>query len=220
MTTLPPEENENATPSFPSPDTPVAPEAPSAPAAPSAPVGGQTQPGAAYPAPQQPNYPAPPQQPGYPAPQQPGAFPTGPQPGYGAPQQPGYGAPQAPAGAPPGYYQPQGAQANPISNLQTNYWLSVFFIWVPALIFYLIEKDRATPQVRALHAANLNFSLMRTGLFVVGWILAIIPVLGPLLMGVAHLAGFVLHIIAATKVSDTYARGGGDPFLFNLPMVK
>ena len=101
-----------------------------------------------------------------------------------------------------------------------NYWLSVFFIWLPALIFYIIEKDKGNPQVRALHAANLNSALVRTALFVVGWFLVFIPILGPMLLGIAHLGLFILHIIAATKVLETYRSGGTDPFMFNIPMIK
>ncbi|MFC5337511.1 DUF4870 domain-containing protein [Leucobacter denitrificans] len=147
-----------------------------------------------------------PQQPGgQQPPQQPPAAPPGQTP---PPQQPSYGAPQQ---VPP---------ADPASNLTLNYWLSVFFLWIPALIFYIIEKDKGNPQVRALHAANLNFALLRTALGVVGWIFALIPVIGPLVLLIAHLVLFVFHIIAATKVIETYRRGGGDPFIFNVPLIK
>lgn len=193
MTSLPPEDAENTAPQ--SAPEPVAPAE-------------ATPPPAAPPAPPAPGYAAPPA-PGYVAP---------PAPGYGAPggQQPGYQAPpQGHQGHPQG-----GVAADPASNLQMNYWLSVFFIWLPALIFYIIEKDKSNAQVRALHAANLNFALMRTALFVVGWFLAFIPVLGPMLLGIAHLGLFILHIIAATKVLETYRSGGSDPFMFNIPMIK
>ena len=232
MTTLPPEDNEQVpgTVGDPSATPPVDPSAPAA-----APDAQQPTPPASFPepqqpaAPQQPGAPTPP--PGYGAPQQPGGGAPGqpaygaPQPGYGAPQQPGYGAPQQPGyGAPQqpgyGYYQPQQGQQDPLPNLTASYWLSVFFLFIPALIFYLIESPRATPQVRALHAANLNFSLLRSALFVLGWILTIVPILGPMLLGLAHLAGFIFHIMAAAKLNETYRSGGGDPFLFNIPMVK
>lgn len=255
MTTLPPEDNEQAygapdqgvpAPSadpaaqFGTPDrsgeeptlagdgAPAAPPLPPTPptyAAPEQPFGAPEQPGGlpvppppGYAAPPQPGYGAPepgygaPQQPGYGAPQQP-AY-GAPQPGYGAPQQPGYGAPQQ------GYYQQQGAPANPLGNLTANYWLSVFFFWIPALIFFLVESPKATPQVRALHAANLNFSLLRTALLLFGWLLLVIPGVGPFILMLAHIGGFVLHIVAAAKVSDTYRAGGADPFLFNIPLVK
>ncbi|GAA2825232.1 putative membrane protein [Leucobacter komagatae] len=199
-------------------DAPLPPAGPQQPGAPTPPpgYGAPQQPG--YGAPQQPAYGQPGQQ-GYVQPQgQPG------QPGYGQPQQPGYGAPQQPAygqpGQPQGYYQQQPGQADPLPNLTASYWLSVFFLFIPALIFYLIESPRATPQVRALHAANLNFSLLRSALFVLGWFLSIVPILGPLLLGLAHLAGFIFHIMAAAKLNETYRAGGGDPFLFNAPMVK
>lgn len=231
MTTLPPEGNEqsdgtpNEVPQTPT-DTPDqtfgAPETPLG----ESPAAGES--AGSIPPP-----PAPPASPGYGAPQQPG-YSAPPQPGYSAPP-PGYSAP------PPGYYQPQQPQQppyfqgqqqyqqqypqgqqpqNPLQNLTANYWLSVFFFWIPALIFFLVESPRASPQVRALHAANLNFSLLRTALLLFGWVLFIIPGIGSLVLTLAHIAGFVLHIIAATKVTETYQRGGTDPFLFNAPMVK
>lgn len=195
MTTLPPEDNEQVpgTVGDPSATPPVDPSAPTV-----APDAQQPTPPASFPepqhpaAPQQPGAPTPP--PGYGAPQQPGYGAPGqpaygaPQPGYGAPQQPGYGAPQQPGY---GYYQPQQGQQDPLPNLTASYWLSVFFLFIPALIFYLIESPRATPQVRALHAANLNFSLLRVMVIVATWILGVIPYLGwvlaPLLeIGRAH----------------------------------
>lgn len=191
------------------PEPPAAPEAPAPPAPPAPPAyeapAAPEQPAFGAPHPQQP------QQPGYGAPQQPGYG----QQGYGAPQQPGY--PQQ------GYAQPgyqQAPAADPASNLTLNYWLSVFFIWLPALIFFLIEKDRANPQVRALHAANLNFSLLRTGFYLVGWVLAFIPILGALVYWAGIITLFVFHIIAATKVTNAYRAGQGDPFIFNIPLVK
>lgn len=215
MTTLPPEGDGNTTPE--QPGTP-APEQP----------GGTTPPPPNFTPPAPGGYapPAPPT-PGY-APPAPGA--AQPAPGYtppapGAAQPaPGYAQPAPGYAQPPGYGAPQGqpgqpGQPDPMGNLTLNYWLSVFFVWLPALIFYLIEKDRATPQVRALHAANLNFALMRTGLIVIGWVVGFVPFM-TLLLGVAHIILFVFHIIAAAKVSETYRSGGGDPFMFNIPMVR
>ncbi|PII96460.1 DUF4870 domain-containing protein, partial [Leucobacter sp. OLTLW20] len=160
-------------------------------------------------------------QPGYAAPQQPG---------YAAPQQPGYAAPQAggyqtppPAGG--GYQQPGYAQpvADPVSNITLNYWLSVFFSWIPALIFFLIEKDKGNPQARAYHAANLNFSLLRVMVIVATWILGVIPYLGWVLaplLGIGSIVLFVFHIIAAVKAPENYRTGQQPGFLFNIPMVK
>ncbi len=219
MTTLPPEANDGqqgpdngsgaAVP--PPAGAPVPP--PAAPPVP--PVAPQVPPAAAPQAP-----PAAPQ-PGYAAPQQPG---------YAAPQQPGYAAPQAggyqtppPAGG--GYQQPGYAQpvADPVSNITLNYWLSVFFSWIPALIFFLIEKDKGNPQARAYHAANLNFSLLRVMVIVATWILGVIPYLGWViapLLGIGSIVLFVFHIIAAVKAPENYRTGQQPGFLFNIPMVK
>lgn len=217
MTTLPPEANDGqqgpdngsgaAVP--PPAGAPVPP-----PAAPPVPPAAPQVPPAA--APQAPPAAAP--QPGYAAPQ----------PGYAAPQQPGYAAPQQGYAAPPaggGYQQPGYAQpvADPVSNITLNYWLSVFFSWLPALIFFLIEKDKGNPQARAYHAANLNFSLLRVmvwaAIVVLGWIPYLGWILGVLLwIGAAVL--FVFHIIAAAKAPQNYRTGQQPGFIFNIPMVK
>lgn len=205
MTTLPPEGNENPG-SQPGqiPDAPAAPPTPDVSGAPAAP------PAPGYTAPQQPSYP-----------QQ-----TPPAPGYGAPQQPGYpqqGYPQQ--GVPPqGYAQPgyqQGAPAgDPAANLSLNYWLSAFFAWIPALIFFIVDKDKGDQRLHALNASNLNFALLRTGVMIVGWIIMGIPVLGWILAVAANITGFVLHVMAASKVKEAYAAGQSDPFKFNIPLVK
>lgn len=173
---------------------PTSPEVPQAPEAPQAPQAPETA--------------APPAAPAYEAPA--AQAPQQPAPGYAAAPPPGgYAAPQQPVAA-----------ADPLSNLTLNYWLSVFFAWVPALIFYIIEKDKSNPQVRALHAANLNFSLLRTGVIVVGWVLMLIPYLGAFIVFAAHVTLFIFHIIAATKVTEAYRSGKTDPFIFNIPLVK
>lgn len=164
-------------------------------------------------APQQPQTPQAPQaEPQHQAPPQ--------QPQYQAPPAGGYQQPQ------PGYAQP--AAVNPVGNLQLNYWLSVFFTWVPALIFFLIDKDKGDQRLRQLHTANLNFSLLRIMAvfagYVVYFILLFIPYIGVLIGGLVLLAvwvvPFVFHIIAATKISQAYQSGQADPFIFNIPMVK
>ncbi len=153
-----------------------------------------------------------------PAPEQPS------QPQYQAPPAGGYQQPPAPpAGGyqQPGYQQPA---ADPVSMITLNYWLSVFFAWIPALIFWIIEKDKGNQRATELHVANLNFSLVRTGVGVVGWILGMIPYIGWLiaaLLWVASVVLFVFHIIAAAKAPEVYRNGGKtDPFIFNLPLVK
>lgn len=173
--------------------------------------------------------PQPPQaQPQYEAPQPPQApqpqYQQAPPGGYQQPSASGYQQP--PAG---GYQQPpaggyqQAPAADPVSNITLNYWLSVFFVWLPALIFFLIEKDKGNPQAYAYHRDNLNFSLVRTiayvGIVVVGWI----PYIGWLiavLLWLAQIVLFVFHIMAAVKAPEGYRRGEQPGFIFNIPMVK
>lgn len=199
-----------ATPLPPAP--PVMPPAPSAapPAPPAAPQAPQ------YAAPQQPSV----QPPQYSAPPTSGGYQT-PPPGYQAPP-PGYQTP------PPGGYQqpPAGYQqpvSDPVSNITLNYWLSVFFTWVPALIFFIVEKDKGNQRAYVFHRDNLNFSLLRTGVMIGMWIFSVIPFIGGLiatLLGIGLLVLFIFHIIAAAKAPEAYRRGEAPGFVFNAPMVK
>ncbi|QIM15388.1 DUF4870 domain-containing protein [Leucobacter insecticola] len=78
----------------------------------------------------------------------------------------------------------------------------MFFTWIPALIFFLIEKDKGNPHVRAYHADNLNFSLMRVGIWIVIYVLGWIPYIGwliGLVLWIGVFVFFVFHIIAAAK---------------------
>ena len=142
-------------------------------------------------------------------------------PAYEQPQQ-GYQAPPPPPQQ-PGYQQAAPVAANPVSTLQLNYWLSVFFSWIPALIFWLIEKDKGDQRATALHVANFNFSLMRTGVYIVIWIIGLIPYVGwiiALLLWLASIVLFVFHIVAAVKAPEAYRRGGQPEFIFHIAMVK
>lgn len=145
------------------------------------------------------------------------------------PAAPQYQAPPAGAYQQPQYEQPAAPQyqqhvADPLGNIQLNYWLSVFFAWIPALIFWIIEKDKGDRRALAFHVSNLNFSLVRTIVGVAISVLGFIPYIGWLisvLLWIASIVLFVFHIIAAAKVSDAYRNGGStDPFIFNIPMVK
>lgn len=124
--------------------------------------------------------------------------------------------------------QPQYAQqpvADPVSSITLNYWLSVFFTWLPALIFWIIEKDKGNQRATALHVSNFNFSLLRTIVGVGGWIIALIPYIGwiiAILVWIASIVLFVFHIMAAVKAPDAYRNQNEstDPFVFNVQMVK
>ncbi|WP_449278304.1 DUF4870 domain-containing protein [Leucobacter sp. GX24907] len=142
----------------------------------------------------------------------------------GAPHDP----PPAGGYAPPagGYASPPGATAatgDHSSTVTLNYWLSVFFVWIPALIFYLMEKDKGDQLANAYHRDNLNFSLVRTGVYVLTWIVMPIDLIGFFLgslLGLASLVLFIFHIIAAVKAMEGYRRGAQPEFIFNIPMVK
>lgn len=97
-------------------------------------------------------------------------------------------------------------------------------MWIPALIFWVVEKDKVNTRALAFHTANLNFSIVRTGAGIVLWVVSFIPYIGWLLalvMWVGTVVLFVFHIIAAVKVSAEYhGNGPADPFIFNIPLVK
>lgn len=148
-----------------------------------------------------------------------------------APEAPQYAAP--PAGAyqqpPAGGYQPPAAPvtgaADPAAGTITlNYWLSVFFAWIPALIFWIIEKDKGNHRATAFHVANLNFSLLRTAVGIGISVLGFIPYIGWLFSVVLWLGSivlFVFHIMAAIKAPENYRNNGAtDPFIFNIPLIK
>lgn len=138
-------------------------------------------------------------------------------------QQPGYGQ-QANAGQAnqAGYAPPPPAQGSPeqlLNNVNLNYWLSVFFMWIPALIFYMIDKGK-NPLVDKYNADNLNFAILRTIVMIAGWVLVVIPVLGALIAFAANVAGFVLHLLVAAKAKERFMRGEEPGFKFNIPIVK
>lgn len=158
-----------------------------------------------------------------PAPPPPPAAPQYQAPPAGA-QPPPPQQPQQPQQAPQYQAAPAPGAGDPVANLQLNYWLSVFFTWIPALIFWLIEKDKGNQRVTAFHVANFNFSLLRIGVMVVAWIFALIPYIGwiiAILLWLGQILLFVFHIMGAAKVKDAYASNGKtDPFIFNIPIIK
>ncbi|MGO1769053.1 MAG: DUF4870 domain-containing protein [Microbacterium sp.] len=188
------------------------------PPAPPAPEYGQPQYGQQPPAPPAPEYGQQPhgQQPyGQQQPQDP----YGQQPGYGQAPPPGYGQPQY---GQPGYGQPQYAPyaGQEPGNITANLWLSVFFTWIPALIFYLVEKDRVTPVARKAAADNLNFQLLRIIAIAGSALLLLIPVLGVLLYFVVTIGTFVIAIIHAAKVPGEVRSGQFANFILTPPWVK
>lgn len=133
---------------------------------------------------------------------------------------------QPPTQQPSGASDPNAA----ITTLTLNYWLSVFFTWIPALIFYIIERGK-NATVDAHNRANLNFQILRTivgvaaGLIPV--ILGVIPYLGGILGGLvgfvlwaASVVLFVFAIIAAVKAPVEARAGREYKYPFNIEFVK
>lgn len=158
-----------------------------------------------------------------------GAYETPPADAYQAPPaQGGYQAPPGQGGyqqAPPAPGYPQQTVDSAASTITLNYWLSVFFAWIPALIFWIIEKDKGNHRALQFHVANLNFSLIRTAVGIIGAVLVGIPYLGWLIAVLAWIAGvvlFVFHIIAAAKAANEYKNPAAkpDPFIFNYALIK
>ena len=167
------------------------------------------------------------------------------QPGYsqqGYQQQaPGYQQ-DYPAGGYPQQGQPHYAGANAPQDpyrgqIQLNYWLSVFFSVIPALIFYFMNKDNVPEVVRKSHANNLNFQIIRSGgLIILAILLAVslsmvtfdsmgYPNLG--LYGIINviymiwaIGTFVISLIGAIQAPGKYDQGQPANYVFNVSMVK
>ncbi len=165
---------------------------------------------------------APEPHPGQPAP---GAH-SQPQPGYGQPQ-PGYGQQQ------PGYGQPmQAPQANPGGNLTLNYWLSAFFAWIPALIFYFVDKDK-TPLLDDHLKELLNFQLTRTiatvALQIISFMVVFFPepitasilvIVVKLALWVVIIGTLIISIMGAVKGPKEFEAGRAYRFPMNIRLVK
>ncbi len=124
---------------------------------------------------------------------------------------PGYGQPN------PGYAAANGpVTADAMNNVKLNLWLSVFFSWIPALIFWVSQKDNVPENVRQLHRDNLNFTLLRV---IVGAI-AIIPIVGWIVGGIGSLVLWIFQLIAAIKAPEEIAAGGTYKFQWVIPIVK
>ncbi|GAA4366455.1 DUF4870 domain-containing protein [Paeniglutamicibacter cryotolerans] len=126
--------------------------------------------------------------------------------------QQGYPQQYLPQGQQP--YSPQASHHAAAGTVQLNFWLSVFFSWIPALIFYVTEKGK-NQLADEYHRQNLNFSLVRVicagGMF--------IPYLG-FLFFLAGLVLFVFHIMAASSAQADFNRGQLPRFVFNLNLVR
>lgn len=138
-------------------------------------------------------------------------------PSYEQPAAPSYQQPVAQQpnyGQQPAQQQFQQGAVDPANNVTLNYWLSVFFSWIPALIFFLTEKGKNS-FADEYHKSNLNFSILRG---IVG-ILTVIPYLG-VIFGLASLALFIIHIMAAVDAPKKFRAGQPYKFPFNIAFIK
>ncbi|MEN0084811.1 MAG: DUF4870 domain-containing protein [Leifsonia sp.] len=107
---------------------------------------------------------------------------------------------------PPPPQQPYGGGAQQLSPADEKLWATliqiggILFNWIPALIGYLVLKDRG-PFVRAHSATALNFQITIFIAYVVGGILSIV-VVGIFIILAAWVLNIVFSIIAAVKANQ------------------
>jgi uncharacterized membrane protein len=112
---------------------------------------------------------------------------------------PGYGQ---------GYGRPLPSDGG-LSLLTLNLWLSVFFGWIPALIFFLTSRDNATPAVREAHTKNMNFVIIR----LIFGVATAIPFIGWIVGGIGSVVLFVFAIINAAQVPGQIRAGRRPEFI-------
>lgn len=111
---------------------------------------------------------------------------------------------------PPQPYQP----APQMSPADERLWATlvhiggIFFGFIPALIGYLVLKDRG-PFVREHTATALNFQITLAIASVVGWVLIWVAV-GVLILIAVWVVNIVFSIIAAVKAN------AGQPYVYPL----
>ena len=76
----------------------------------------------------------------------------------------------------------------------------ILFTWIPALVGYLVLKDRG-PFVRQHTATALNFQITLFIAYVVGWILSIVGI-GLIILLAVLVLNIVFSIIAAVKANQ------------------
>lgn len=107
---------------------------------------------------------------------------------------------------PPPPQQPYGGAAPQLSPADEKLWATlvhvggILFNWIPALIGYLVLKDRG-PFVRAHTATALNFQITLFIAYIVGGILSIVGI-GLLILLAVWIINIVFSIIAAVKANQ------------------
>ncbi|MCI0155495.1 DUF4870 domain-containing protein [Leifsonia shinshuensis] len=107
---------------------------------------------------------------------------------------------------PPPPQQPYGGQAQSLSPADEKLWATlihiggILFNWIPALVGYLVLKDRG-PFIRSHTATALNFQITLFIGYVVGWILSIVGI-GLIILLAVWVLNIVFSIIAAIKANQ------------------
>lgn len=147
-------------------------------------------------------------------------YPTTPQPGEPGPPPPlppqgqPYAAPQGQGQPQPAPYAQQAPRIAP--DLGLVLLLSIFFGWIPALMLHLTERNNPNPVVRKAATDNLNFQLLR----LVVTLVAVIPIIGWILGGIASIVFLIIAIIHAVKVPDEVRSGQYGKFILTPSWVK
>lgn len=101
------------------------------------------------------------------------------------------------------------------NTLQLDYWLSVFFSWIPALIFFLTERGKN--QLVDDHTKELlNFNITR----MIAYAVFIIPIIGWIIGGIASIALFVVATMGALKGTEEYKNGRTYRFPLSFRFIK
>ncbi|MFT4260705.1 DUF4870 domain-containing protein, partial [Microbacterium sp.] len=137
------------------------------------------------------------------------------QPPQGAPA-PGYGAP---AGAPYGAQPVYGAPVQP--NIVLNLWLSVFFGWIPALVFFLIEKGKVPANYERANAANLNYQIIVVIAYAAVGVLSIVTFgIAAILYAILPIGQLIIGILHAINVPPQLAVGQEGKFYLAPSWIK
>lgn len=107
---------------------------------------------------------------------------------------------------PPPPQQPYGGASQQLSPADEKLWATlvhvggILFNWIPALIGYLVLKDRG-PFVRSHTATALNFQITLFIAYVIGWITSFVGI-GLFILLAVFVVNIVFSIIAALKANQ------------------
>ncbi|MFF2051743.1 DUF4870 domain-containing protein [Leifsonia sp. NPDC058194] len=107
---------------------------------------------------------------------------------------------------PPPPQQPYGGASQQLSPADEKLWATlvhiggILFNWIPALIGYLVLKDRG-PFVRSHTATALNFQITLFIAYAIGWITSFVGI-GLIILLAVFVVNIVFSIIAALKANQ------------------